>query len=75
MLEGVIVFLTERAHGARVSVPPGDMCSKVASTCAHLMNVATYKPWKASEAMRSEAGTVRIREGHWRTCIQPVSEK
>jgi len=43
MLEGHIVLLTERAEGARVYVPPGDMCSKVASTCAHLINAATYK--------------------------------
>ena len=75
MLEGLIVFLTERAEGARVSVPSGDMSSKVAVTCAHLMNAAAYKPWEASKGVRSEAGTVRIREGHRRTCVQPVSGK
>jgi len=72
ILEGLIVFLTEWAEGARVSVSPGDMCGNVASTCAHLMNAATIKLWKASEGVRSEACTVRIREGHRRTCVQPV---
>jgi len=43
MLEGLIVFLTERAEGAGVSVLPGDMSSKVAGICAHLMNAAAYK--------------------------------
>jgi len=75
MLEGLIVFLMERAEGARVSVPPGDMSSKVAGTCADLMNAATYKLWKASESVRSETGTVWIGEGHRRTCVQPVGEK
>jgi len=75
MLEGLIVFLTERAEGARVSVPPGDMSSKVAGTCAHLMNAAAYKPWKASKGVRSVAGTVQVREGHRRTCAQPVGER
>jgi len=75
MLEGLVVFLTEWAEGAGIFVPPGGMCCKVASTCAHLMNMATYKPWKASEGVRSEGGTVRIREGHRRTCVQPVGEK
>jgi len=75
MLEGLFVFLTERAEGVRVAVPLGDMGSKVAGTCAHLMNTAAYIPWKASKGVRREAGTVRIREGHWRTCGQPVGEK
>jgi len=60
VLEGLIIFLTERAEGARISVPPGDMGSKVAGTCAHLVNVATYKTRKASKGMRSEASTVKI---------------
>jgi len=30
VFEGLIVFLTERAEGAGVPVPPGDMCGKVA---------------------------------------------
>jgi len=42
VLEGLIVFLTERAEGAGVPVPPGDMRSKVAGTCTHLVNAATY---------------------------------
>ena len=36
MLEGLILFLKERQEGARISVPPGDMGSKVAGTCTHL---------------------------------------
>jgi len=60
VLEGLIVFLTQRAEGTRVSVRPGDMGSKVAGTCPHLVNAATYKPRKASEGIRSEAGTVEI---------------
>jgi len=75
MLEGHIVFLTKRAEGARVSVPRGEKSSKVPGTCAHLMNAAAYKPWKASKGVWSEARTVRVREGHWRTCAQPVGEK
>jgi len=60
VLEGLVVFLTERAEGAGIPVPPGDMCGKVASTCTHVVNVATYKLWKASKGMGSEGGTVRI---------------
>jgi len=60
VLERLIVFLTERAESARISIPPGDMGSKVAGTCAHLVNAATYKPRKTSEGMRSEVGTVCI---------------
>ena len=75
VLGGLIVFLTEWAEGARISVPPGDICSKGAGTCAHLVNTATYKPEKASKGMRSEAGTVRIRTGYWRTNVQPVGEE
>ena len=75
MLEGLIIFLTEQAEGVRVSGSPGDMSSKVAGTCAHLMNAAAYKPWKGSKRVRHEAGTVRIGEGHQRTCVQPVGEK
>jgi len=67
VLEGLIVFLTERAECAGVSVPPGDMCGKVASTCTHLVNAATYKSRKAIKGVGSEAGTLRIRDGHWRT--------
>jgi len=69
VLEGLIVFLTERAEGAGVPTPPGDMCGKVAGTCTHLVNAATYKSREASKGMGSEAGTIRIREGHWRTQV------
>ena len=75
MLEGLIVFLTERAEGTRVSVPPGDMSSKVAGTCAHLMNAAAYKPRETSKGVRREAGAVLVRQGHRQTCVQPVGEK
>jgi len=75
MLEGLFVFLTERAEGVGVSVPQGDMGSKVAGTCVYLMNAAAYKPWKASKGVRSEAGTVGIRDGYRRTCVQPVGER
>jgi len=60
VFEGVIVFLTERADGAGVPAPPGDMCAKVAGTCTHQVNAATYKSRKASEGVGSEAGTIRI---------------
>jgi len=60
VLEGLVVFLEERAKGARISVPPEDMGSKVAGTCAHLVNAASYKPRKASEGVRSEAGTIKV---------------
>ena len=75
ILERLIVFLTERGEGTRVSVPQGDMSSKVAGTCAHLMNAAAYKPWKARKGVRSEAGTVGVRERHRRTCAQQVGDK
>jgi len=64
LVEGLIVFLTERAEGAGVPTPPGDMCREVAGTCTHLVNAATYKLKEASKGMGSEAGTIRIREGH-----------
>jgi len=64
VLEGLIVFLTERAEGAGVPVPSGDMCGKVAGTRTHLVNAARYKSRKASEGMGSEAGTIRRRKGH-----------
>jgi len=32
VMKGLIVFLTERAEGAGVPVPPGYMCGKVAGT-------------------------------------------
>jgi len=60
VLEGLIVFLTERAECAGVPVPPGDMRGKVAGTRTHLVNAATYKPRKASKGVASEAGTIRI---------------
>jgi len=66
-LEGLIVFLTERAEGAGVPVPPGAMCGKVAGTCTHLVNAATCKLRKASKGVGSEAGTIKIQKGHWRT--------
>ena len=69
VLEGLIVFLTEWVEGAGVPVPSGDMCGKVAGTCTHLVNAATYTPRKASKGMGSEAGTIRIGEWHWRTCV------
>jgi len=59
-MAGLIVFLTERAKGAGVTILPGDVGSKVASTCAHLVNAATYKTRKASKGVRSETGTVHI---------------
>ena len=69
MLEGLIVFLAERAEGARVSIPQGDMGSKVAGTCAHLVNAAAYKPRQAGEGVRSEAGTVKVRRRNWRAYV------
>jgi len=69
VLEGLIVFLTERAEGAGVLVPPGYMCGKVAGTCTHLVYEATYKSSKASKGMGSEAGTIRIGRGYWWTYV------
>jgi len=69
VLEGLIVLLTERAEGAGVPAPPGDMSGKVAVTCTHLVNVATYKSREASKGVGSEGGTIRIREGHWRAQV------
>ena len=60
VLEGLIIFLTERAEGAGVPVPPGDMRGKVAGTSTHLVNAATYKSRKASKGVGSEAGTIRV---------------
>ena len=74
-MEGLIVFLIEQAEGARISVPPGDMCSNEAGTCVHLMHAAIYKGRKASKAVRNEAGTVTIRRGYWWTYVQPVGEE
>jgi len=69
VLEGLIVFLTERAEGAGVPIPPGYVCGKVAGTCMHLVYAATYKLRKASKGMGSEAGTIRIGRGHWWTYV------
>jgi len=60
VLERLVVFLAERAEGARISTPPGDMSSKVAGTCAHLVNAAAYKMRKTSEGVRSKAGTAEV---------------
>jgi len=75
VLEGLIVFLTERAEGAGVPVPPGYMSGKVAGTCTHLVYAATYKSRKASKGMGSGAGIIRIGRGHRWTYVQPVSEE
>jgi len=69
LLEGLIVFLTQRAEGAGVPTPPGDMCGKVAGTCTHLVNAATYELREASKGVGSEAGTIRIRKGQWWTQV------
>jgi len=60
VLEGLVVFLAEKAEGAGISIPPGDMSSKMAGTCSHLVNSAACKPRKASEGVRSKAGTVEV---------------
>jgi len=54
MLEGLVVFLAERAEGAGIPIPPSHMSSKVADTCAHLVNAAAYKTRKASEGARED---------------------
>jgi len=69
VLEGLIAFLTERTESAGVPAPPGNMRGKVAGTGTPLVNAATYKSRKASKGMGSEAGTIRIRGGHWRTQV------
>jgi hypothetical protein len=75
VLEGLIVFLTERAEGAGVPVPPGNMRGKVAGTRTHLVYAATYKSRKASKGMGSKAGTIRVVGGHRWTYVQPVSKE
>jgi len=75
VLEGLIVFLTERTDGAGVPVPPGYMCGKVAGTSTHLIYAATYKSRKASKGMGSEAGTIRVVRGHRWAYIQPLCEE
>jgi len=60
VLEGLIVCFTEGAEGAGVPTPPGDMCGKVAGTCTHLVNAATYTSREASKGVGGEAGTIRI---------------
>jgi len=75
VLKGLIAFLTERAEGAGVPIPPGGMCGKVAGTCTHLVNAATYKSRKASKGVGSEAGTIRIGRGQWWTYVKPVAEE
>jgi len=69
VLEGLIVFLAERAEGASIPIPPGDMGSKVAGTSAHLVNAATYKLEKDSEGVRSEAGIVKVCRRYWRAYV------
>jgi len=69
VLERLIVFLTERAEGAGVPLPPGYICGKVAGTCTHLVYAATYKSRKASKGMGSEAGMIRIGTGHCWTYV------
>jgi len=60
VLERLVVFLADRAEGAGISIPPGDMSSKVAGTCAHVVNAAAYKTRMASEGVRSKAGTLEL---------------
>jgi len=59
-MEGLIIFLTERTKAAGVSTLPEDICRKVASTYAPMVNAARYKTKKASKGVRSETGPVRI---------------
>jgi len=74
VIEGLIVFLTERAKGAVVSTLPGDVGSKVASTCVHLVNASIYKTRKASEGVRSETGMIQICRGYCRSHNEPVGK-
>jgi len=60
VLEGLVVFLAERAEGVGISIPLGDMSSKATGTCVHLVNAAAYKPRKAREGMRSKACPVEV---------------
>jgi len=60
VLERLVVFLAERAEGAGISIAPGDMSSKVAGTCAYLVNAAAYKTRKASQGVRSKTDTVEV---------------
>jgi len=60
MTEGLIIFFTAWAEGAAVSVFPGDVGSKMASTCAHLVDTVRYKAWEACKDVWSETGIVQI---------------
>jgi len=60
MMEGLVVFLTERAKGAGVSALPGDVSSLLASTCADLANATTYKLRKPCKGMRNERDTILV---------------
>jgi len=54
VMEGLIVFLTERAKGAGVSTLPAGVGSQMASPRPDLLDAATSKPRKPSEGQQSE---------------------
>ena len=59
MTEGLIVYLIAWAEGAAVSLFPQDVDSKMASTCAHLVDTARYKVWEACQGVWCETGIVQ----------------
>ena len=58
MEERLFLFLTEGAERVSITVFPGDMCSKVADVCGHLVETAIYQMWEAGKGMQYETGTV-----------------
>jgi len=75
MMKGLIVFLRERAKGARVSVPPGGMGSKMAGTSGHLVNTTRNKVGEASKSVSSETGTLRVGSWYRRAQLEPTGKK
>jgi len=73
--EGVIVLLTAGAESTSDSVPPGTMGSKVAGTCAHLVDMTTYEPWEASKGVRSKTTIVHVCCWYNGAHIEPVGEE
>ena len=63
MLEGLFVFLTQRAQRRLKTVSPGEMGSKVASTRAHLVNASANETGKSCESVGSEASIEEVEGG------------
>jgi len=60
MTEALFTLLTAGIEGAGALILPGDISIKVAGTCAHLIDTATYEAWEAGEDVGSEASIVGV---------------